>query len=143
MNVRKVKWFHPKGGKMPNGVFFQRGGWLAECAANAARFKVAGHAGLVVFPSGAQVEGAGRAFEGSYVSEGGVRYDGESPTCALEGMSGKELLKRAADLAAERGQTEVLVREPDGKEIWVVFALGSATKNWPGMRRDGRRTCCI
>ena len=120
MNVTRVRWFHPDGEKMPNGVFFQRGGWVAECRANAARFKLNDHVGLVVFPSGAKVEGTGRAFEGSYVSERGIRYDGLSPTRALEGISGQALLKCAGELAMEWKQPEVLVREADGKEIWVV-----------------------
>ena len=53
MKVSKVQWFHPDGEKMPTGVYFQRGGWLAECAANALRFKQGARTGLVVFPSGA------------------------------------------------------------------------------------------
>lgn len=120
MKVSKVQWFHPDGEKMPNGVFFQRGGWLAECAENARRFAATDGVGVVVFPSGAQVEDSGRAFTGSYVSEGGIRYDSESPTRVLEGVSGRNLLKRAAELAVQWGQPEVLVREADGKEIWVV-----------------------
>ena len=41
MKATKVRWFHPDGEKMPNGVFFQRGGWLAECAEHARRFAAA------------------------------------------------------------------------------------------------------
>lgn len=41
MKATKVQWFHPKGGKMPNGVYFQQGGWSAECAENARRFAAA------------------------------------------------------------------------------------------------------
>lgn len=127
MKATKVRWFHPEGGRIPNGVYFQRGGWLAECAVNAARFKQEGGAGLVVFPSGAKIPGAGQAFTGSYVSEGGIRYDGESPTLVLESASGKTLLKQAGELAAEWGQSEVLVREAHGKGIWVV-SMSETTK---------------
>ncbi len=107
MKATKVRWFHPDGEKMPNGVFFQRGSWLAECAENARRFAAADGVGVVVFPTGAQVEGGGKAFSGSYVSEGGIRYDSGSPTRTLEGVSGRELLKHAAKLAEAWGQPEV------------------------------------
>lgn len=120
MKATKVRWFHPDGEKMPNGVFFQRGGWLAECAENARRFAAADGAGVVVFPSGAQVEGGDKAFAGRYVSEGGIRYDSGSPTRVLEGVSGRKLLKRAAEMAEACGEPEVLVREAGGKDIWVV-----------------------
>lgn len=128
MKATKVRWFYPDGEKMPNGVFFQRGGWLAECAENARRFAVADGVGVVVFPSGAQVEGGGKAFAGRYVSEGGIRYDSGSPTRALEGVSGRELLKRAAEMAEAWGQPEVLVREAGGKEIWVVSIPATTEK---------------
>ena len=136
MKATKVQWFHPDGEKMPNGVFFQRGGWLAECAENARRFAAADGVGVVVFPSGAQVEGGGKAFAGRYVSEGGIRYDSGSPTRALEGVSGRELLKRASELAAAWGQPEVLVREADGKEIWVVSMPATQEKPAPAPKQE-------
>ncbi len=136
MKATKVRWFHPDGEKMPNGVFFQRGGWLAECAENAKRFAAADGAGVVVFPSGAQVEGGGKAFSGSYVSEDGIRYDSGSPTRALEGVSGRELLKHAAEMAEAWGQPEVLVREADGKDIWVVSMPATQEKPAPAPKQE-------
>lgn len=136
MKATKVRWFHPDGEKMPNGVFFQRGGWLAECAENAKHFVAADGVGVVVFPSGAQVEGGGKAFSGSYVSEDGIRYDSGSPTRALEGVSGRELLKCAAEMAEAWGQPEVLVREADGKDIWVVSMPATQEKPAPAPKQE-------
>ena len=41
MKATKVRWFHPDGEKMPNGVCSRRGGWSAECAENAKHFAAA------------------------------------------------------------------------------------------------------
>jgi hypothetical protein len=119
MKAKQVRWFHPDGGSMPNGVFFQRGGWLAACAANSQRFEPF-DAGVAVFPSGTRIDGAGRAFSGRYVSESGTRYGADSPTLPVPGLTGKAFAKRAAELAEAHGQPEILAREPFGREIWVV-----------------------
>ena len=124
MKVSKVQWFHPNGEKMPNGVYFQRGGWLAECAANALRFKQGARTGLVVFPSGAKVEGAGRAFTGSFTSKSGRCYDSESPTMEFELATPRVLVKHAVELAEAWGQPEVLVRDGWYKAIFVVSLPG-------------------
>ncbi|MCX6152596.1 MAG: hypothetical protein NT007_00390 [Candidatus Kapabacteria bacterium] len=38
--IRKIKYFHPNGKKVPNGVYFQRGGYFFECRKNAQKFIV-------------------------------------------------------------------------------------------------------
>lgn len=122
MKAKKVRWFHPEGENMPNGVFFQRGGWLAECRENKKRFGKDCGLSVVVFPSGALIEEAGRAFSGRFISESGTRYDGESPTLTLDGLSGRALLKRAVELLVARNQPEALAREPFSQRIWEIRA---------------------
>jgi hypothetical protein len=119
MKAKQVRWFHPDGGSIPNGVFFQRGGWLAECAANSQRFEPF-DGGVAVFPSGTRIDGAGQAFSGRFVSESGTHYGADSPTLPIPGLTDKAFVKRAAELAESHNQPEILAREPFGREIWVV-----------------------
>lgn len=107
---------------MPNGVFFQRAGWAAQCAVNKRRFAGLGRTcGLVVFASGARAgNNAMQAFSGTFVSGGGTVVDGNSPGMAVVELRGRALLRRAAELAEKWGQEEVLAREAGGTAIWVV-----------------------
>ena len=110
---------------MPNGVFFQRGGWLAECRENKKRFLDNDSAAVVVFPSEAPVGGGGRAFWGIFISESGTRYDVKSPTLAVGCVSGRALLKRVEELLEKWNQPEALVRAAGSQAIWVVRARKS------------------
>lgn len=44
-SIREIKWFSESGQKMPNGIGFQRGGFLIECHNNARKFVTEGIAG--------------------------------------------------------------------------------------------------
>lgn len=70
MKVAKVQWFHPDGEKMPNGVYFQRGGWLAECEENTRHFAAADGVGV---PVAGVAGGWGGAGEAGGLREGGLR----------------------------------------------------------------------
>lgn len=125
MKAKKVRWFHPEGEKMPNGVFFQRGGWLAECRENKKRFLDNDSEAVMVFPTEAPVGEATRSFSGRFISESGTRYGVKSPTLAVGCVSGRALLKRAAELLKTWEQPEALVREASSQAIWVVRARKS------------------
>ena len=89
--ISKIKYFHPEGKAMPNGISYQRGGFLKECSDNLQKFDTVS---CIVFPSNGSCctpqgdlykecryvgkVGFGHYFKGSYFNNHSTVFNEES-----------------------------------------------------------------
>lgn len=132
---KEVRYFSRDGSTMPNGIGFQRGNFLHEGKVNKEAFDADGAvSGIIVFPSPeldtgsiSDIVGAhsvGNVFKGKYVGKNDEVFDEHSTTIAVAGLSSKELLRLAANLAGLLHQQSVLVKDTTKNKILIgVFGI--------------------
>lgn len=117
--MKAIRYFHPSGKSMPNGSYYQRGGFLYECRQNAQSFveTESGNAGIIVTGGQNPVSGIirqcvlgyvnqkekvefGNFFSGTYPC-GDLLFDSTSECIRISDISFgelKTLLKRLKEL---------------------------------------------
>ena len=128
---RKVKYFHPNGQSMPNGISYQRGIFLKACRDNKKKFvfdlfpKAQG--GIVVFQTGVEnideacmgAHRVGNFFYGNYKGTKGELFDANSLCAEFPTLSGISLMSVAQQISKKLPRVSMLVADFGLKHIFI------------------------
>jgi len=148
MNVKEIRYFHPKGLYMPNGCIYQRGGFLNECRINKDNFELEeglfnaqkdkGFGGIIVFPADlntmdtdVKLNGIlkkekvsaysfGNHFKGNFIDNNGNTYNCKSLSLEIAGVSTRKLLSFAKILTKEHLHHTLLVKDLNTNKIFNI-----------------------
>ena len=148
VHFKEIKYFSPDGKSMPNGIGFQRGGYLHKCKKNKEAFetdksictvhnaKRESLGGIIVFSTDAVADSLvcdclqhitppiaysiGNTFRGQYVGSSGELYNKDSLTIVVNGMTTKKLLKLAEMLSKTLHPTGIIVKDMNTMKMYTA-----------------------
>ena len=145
VHFKEIKYFSPNGKCMPNGVCFQRGGFLLECKRNKDAFEIdrpihsirdvkqGRLGGIIVFSTDIESEdllhdiklplsySVGKAFLGQYVGTKGESYNKNSFTIEVNGLTTKDLFKLAEKFLMSLHPTGVIVKDLNTMRLYTAY----------------------
>ena len=140
VHFKEIKYFSPNGKCMPNGVCFQRGGFLLECFFEIDRpvhsirdVKQGRLGGIIVFSTDIESEdllhdiklplsySVGKAFLGQYVGTEGELYNKYSLTIEVNGLTTKNLFKLAEKFLMSLHPTGVIIKDMNTMRLYTGY----------------------
>lgn len=148
LHFNEVKYFSQDGRGLPNGIGFQRGNFIKECAENASSFvlseivfggqNISGgrFGGVIILPVTEENHALcreiitktiapishrysiGNAFRGLYIGTHAEVYDADSITIEVGGLSSCNLLRFTASIAKALNQTALIVKDHSSNKIY-------------------------
>lgn len=130
---KEIEYFHPHGNKMPNGSYYQRGGFCKECRENEESFLVYNDQGrniahnkgfIIVFPTNTNITlssdkyYSGHFFEGKYIGADKIQYDRRSTCIFIDDKSLVQSLRYAMNIASENNSHHVIVKDIETSKIY-------------------------
>ena len=146
-HFKEIKYFSPDGRTMPNGIGFQRGNFIKECADNANSFALTEavfcgqkspngkRGGVIILPANtnnnlnddaitqsiatiSQAYAIGNAFRGRYIGAYDEIYDKNSITIEVNGLSRGGLCRFATSVARALCQKALIVKDLNSNKIY-------------------------
>ena len=146
-HFREIKYFSRDGRTMPNGIGFQRGNFIKECADNANSFALTEavfcgqkspngkHDGVIILPANtnynlnddaitqsiatiSQTYAVGNAFRGRYIGVHDEIYDKNSITIEVNGLSRGGLYRFTTSVASALHQKALIVKDLNSNKIY-------------------------
>ena len=146
-HFKEIKYFSKDGRSLPNGVGFQRGNFLKECADNANSFVLSEvmfsgqkstngkREGVIILPANtnnnhnddiitqsiatiSQAYSIGNAFRGRYIGVYDEIYDKNSITIEVNGLSRGGLYRFATSVARALHQKALIVKDLNSNKIY-------------------------
>ena len=121
-NIHEVKYFHPSGMSLPNGVYYEHGYFLNECRKNKNSYIL----DESVYGEQYGLYSVGNFFKGKFVGDNGEMYSEKSISIEINGLSSISLFKLSENLAKAFQQETVLVKDLNRNKIYLVDSKKTA-----------------